>query len=161
MKWGCFWPSIWKTKRKMVLIIIGSILSSEQSSSSKVLATQDIEQNLGGKKGCLVLRTLCLEEWRSGPCTTMVPASQHVNTRSFDEQCHCIPNKTQTIHSGFPKGPHFIYSFWVLNHEFGVTSQWIYKPPRYIIKGQIKGKIHVFKIVLLSCDWHTLKFTHF
>lgn len=24
-----------------------------------------------------------------------VPASQHVNTESFDEQCHWIPNKTK------------------------------------------------------------------
>ena len=49
---GVACPACWKAERKTVLILIGSKLSSEQSSPSRVLATQDTD--LGRKEGCVV-----------------------------------------------------------------------------------------------------------
>lgn len=57
---GVSGPVFGRAERKTALIITGSVLSSEQSSSSRVLATQDIE--VGRKERVSGLRTLRLEE---------------------------------------------------------------------------------------------------
>lgn len=114
---GAAGPACWRAERKTALILIGNNLTSDHSSSSRVLATKDTKlrrkERVSGrmKKWPLLenglLQPLLASTWTLETWVNNVPGFQ-------------IKPKPYIL--DFPSGPNFKRSFSVLNHEFRVIG---------------------------------------